>query len=208
MSRSIKILRKRGGPAKRIGQSMARAFRDEPNFAYILPNQDGRERALAWFFGSFVAQLGLCYGKVYIISGGAGGAVWIRPGVSLSLWKVFKAGLFAMPFHFGIGGTRRSISLSAYLQQVRQEIAPPFHWYLFALGIDPAEQGQGLGRVLLKPVLARADADGVPCYLETFQEQTTSFYRQFGFKVIRTDVVPRGGPPFWCMMRESHTLSK
>jgi ribosomal protein S18 acetylase RimI-like enzyme len=183
---------------------MARAFRDEPNFTYILPDQGGRERALAWFFGSFVTQLGLRYGKVYTTSGGAESAVWIRPGVNLSPWRALRAGLLAMPLHFGIGGTLRSMALVAYLEQVRQEVAPPLHWYLVALGVDPDEQGQGLGEALLKPVFARADADGVACYLETFQEQTASFYRRFGFEVVRADVVPGGGPPFWCMTREPH----
>jgi ribosomal protein S18 acetylase RimI-like enzyme len=44
---------------------------------------------------------------------------------------------------------------------------PEPHWYLAFVGIDPAQQRRGLGRTILAPVLARADADAIPCYLET-----------------------------------------
>lgn len=180
---------------------MARAFRDQPNFSYVLPDSDGRERRLAWFFGSFVARLGLRYGEVHTTSEATGGAVWWRPGVSASPWGALRAGLLAMPVHLGLGGARRAATLGTHIERVREETAPPSHWYLAALGVDPAEQGRGLGPALLEPVLTQADTDGVPCYLETFRERTAAFYDRIGFDVVRTDAVPGGGPPFWCMVR-------
>lgn len=204
MSPSIDILRTTGRQTERMGQAMARAFRHEPNFAYMLPDHDERERALAWFFGSFVARLGLRYGEVYTTPGATGGAVWMRPGTSASPWGALRAGLLAMPLRLGLGGARRSAVFGAHIERTRQAAAPPLHWYLVALGVDPSEQGQGLGGALLQPVLTRADADGVPCYLETFRERTATFYSRFGFGVVRTDAVPGGGPPFWCMMRKPH----
>lgn len=204
MSQSIERiarLRAVGRTAKHMGRAMGLAFRDEPNFTYMLPDHDAREQPLAWFFGSFVARLGLRYGEVYTAAGSAGGAVWIRPGTEVTPWGSLRSGLLAMPFYFGLGGARRSMMLGECVEALRQETAPARHWYLVALGVRPEEQGQGLGRALLQPVLARADEEGVPCYLETFRERTATFYRRSGFEVVRNAAVPGGGPPFWCMTR-------
>jgi GNAT superfamily N-acetyltransferase len=60
------------------------------------------------------------------------------------------------------------------------------------LGVGPEWQGQGVGSQLLQSVLARADADGVPCYLETGTEPNLRFYRRHGFEVAIEDDVPGG----------------
>ena len=204
MSQSIEKLCEADRQAERMGRAMALAFRQEPNFTYMLTGHDARERPLTWFFGSFVAGIGLRCGEVFTASGGAGGAVWIRPGASVSLWGALRSGLLALPLHFGLGGARRSMALDMHVERVRKSVAPPFHWYLAALGVHPEEQGQGLGSALLQPVLARADDHGLPCYLETFRERTAGFYGRFGFGVVHTDAIPEG-PPFWCMIRKPRT---
>lgn len=49
---------------------------------------------------------------------------------------------------------------------------PPgkFPRYLFMLGISPAYQRQGIGSLLLQPIIKQADKAGLPCYLETSTE--------------------------------------
>lgn len=156
---------------------------------------------MGWFFGRFVARLGLLHGEVWTIEEGAGGAIWFAPGETPSLLSSLRAGVLTMPFHFGLEGMKRSASLGAYLAARRAELMPEPHLYLVALGVDPAEQGRGLGRALLRPVLERADAEATPCYLETFLERTASFYSRLGFEVVHRDTIPNG-PAFWCMRRE------
>ena len=41
------------------------------------------------------------------------------------------------------------------------------HWYLQLLATHPDWQRQGLGAELMAVTFARAEADGLPCYLET-----------------------------------------
>ena len=78
---------------------------------------------------------------------------------------------------------------------------PEDHWYLMILGVDTAKQGQGVGSSLVAPMLARADADGLPCYLETMKERNVVFYEKHGFQVVVEDDLPKGGPHFWTMKR-------
>ena len=78
------------------------------------------------------------------------------------------------------------------------------HWYLAALGTDPARHGQGVGSALLAPILARCDAEGVPAYLETQNEANVAFYGKRGFQV-REEVDVAGMPKLWLLWREPAT---
>jgi len=67
------------------------------------------------------------------------------------------------------------------------------HWYLPLIGVDPCDQGQGCGSILLRKGIARCDADRLPAYLESTNLRNVPLYERFGFKVvgqIRTKTSP------------------
>jgi GNAT superfamily N-acetyltransferase len=192
-------------PPVQLGYGLCQAFYDEPNFSYIFPDTRVRRVALPWFFGRFVVGLGLNYGAVFTANGVDGAAVWLRPNTTIRVGGALRAGLLFMPFRFGWQSFGRSIHLGSYLERLRQQSAPTQHWYLMALGVAPSRQGRGLGRALLQPILTRADAEQVPCYLETFTERNVQFYQKLGFTVVVHDHIPKGGPPFWTMVRTPQT---
>lgn len=77
------------------------------------------------------------------------------------------------------------------------------HWYLAAVGTRPAQQGHGRAPNVLAPVLARADATGTACYLESSNARNVPFYERLGFAVTGTIEIP-GGPsltPMWRVPR-------
>jgi GNAT superfamily N-acetyltransferase len=75
------------------------------------------------------------------------------------------------------------------------------HWYLQLVMVDLAEQRRGLGEALLAPGLDRADAEGLPCYLETQREANLAYYARFGFEVSASFGGHAGLPPMWAMTR-------
>jgi len=83
---------------------------------------------------------------------------------------------------------------------IRRDVPTP-HWYLSILGVDPDHQGKGLGGALLQPALAKADQEGLPCYLETLEEKNLAFYGRHGFEVLVDDREPHSGLKFWTMIR-------
>lgn len=105
----------------------------------------------------------------------------------------------AGPLSVGPRGVANFVRIGAWLD-ARHPRAP--HWYLFVLGVDPDHQGRGLGGALLRRVSARADATGLPCYLETDRPENVKLYRAAGYEVVVEDVLPAlGGLRMWTMQR-------
>lgn len=184
-----------------LASMLSSAFYAEPNFTYLLPQATVRRAALPWFF-SFVVRLTRQGEAVYTTPAADGGAMWLPPNTVITVRDTVRAGGWALPLCFGWQGLRRSLHLDRAVAAVRQRTAPAPHWYLLALGVAPTQQGRGLGSALLHPILARADTDGLPCYLETFTADLVAFYQKQGFRVVAEDHV-RGGPAFWAMVRDA-----
>jgi ribosomal protein S18 acetylase RimI-like enzyme len=58
------------------------------------------------------------------------------------------------------------------------------HWYLPWIGVHPDAQGMGLGAQLLGLGLARADAAGMPAYLEATNRRNAALYARHGFEIV------------------------
>ena len=75
------------------------------------------------------------------------------------------------------------------------------HWYLAAIAVLPELRGQGLGQVLLAPVLSMLDAEGVPAYLGSSNPRNVPFYERLGFETQHEIRLPGGGPVMTTMWR-------
>jgi predicted N-acetyltransferase YhbS len=74
------------------------------------------------------------------------------------------------------------------------------HWYLQTLAVEPGSQRGGIGTALMQPGLDRADAEGMPVYLETQRQSNIPYYRRFGFE-LTDEVSLHDSPPLWLMWR-------
>ena len=184
------------------GAALGRAFYDDPLLTYILPNDATRPAPLRWFMTA-AAKYGDAYGEVYTTAGHVdGNAIWLPPGdVKVTMGRMIKSGMLMAPFKFGLGPFNRFLSVMNYLEHLHERDMPQPHWYLMILGVDPPRQGQGVGGALVQPILARADAEGTPCYLETQKERNVPFYQKHGFEVIVDEMMPKGGPRLSTMKR-------
>jgi ribosomal protein S18 acetylase RimI-like enzyme len=74
------------------------------------------------------------------------------------------------------------------------------HFFVWMLTVSPAAQRSGVGRALLSTALERADARGVPTYLDTANPDNLPYYASFGFENTGQGKLPRGAP-LWYMYR-------
>jgi GNAT superfamily N-acetyltransferase len=81
----------------------------------------------------------------------------------------------------------------------RKHLREP-HFYVPYVGVAPAAQGAGLGTRLLGRTLARADAAGLPTYLEATSKLNAALYERLGFEHLGAFTV-LGSPPLWPMRR-------
>ena len=67
--------------------------------------------------------------------------------------------------------------------------------------MDPAFQSLGLGSVLLQHTLAKADAQGLPAYLESSNPANIPFYQRNGFEVM-AELRSGDSPTIFSMLRQ------
>jgi len=188
---------------KEAGQVLGQAFYDDPAVIYVEPDDGKRLRPLTWFMGTAV-RYGHVYGNEVFVNAKEvqGVAIWLPPGgYPLGLARMIRAGILLAPQKLGLGPFVRFTRLMNWAEHLHKQNAPPQHWYLQWLGVDPPRQGQGIGSALMQPVLARADAAGLACYLETANARTLPLYQRHGFEVVTEGDAPKGGPHTWTMLR-------
>ena len=181
---------------------LARAFHSDPLFKHALPDEQHRGKRLTGLFARSL-QYGIRFGEIYSVAR-QGLAIWLPPGnTMITLRRAFQAGMWLVPLKTGLQAVLRLGRMNNLSESLHKRIAPDPHWYLFLIGIDPASQGQGLGSLLLQPVLAKADAARLPCYLETNNPTAVRFYQKHGFSIAEEHHIPLPGFYLWAMRRES-----
>ncbi|MFI8519386.1 GNAT family N-acetyltransferase [Streptomyces sp. NPDC085481] len=181
--------------APAISRSLARAFDDDPMMRWFFPEDATRVASLGGYFSTI-------FTRQY-----ARNAVCERTESAAAFWVPPEAQAKAVPDAETIQelmiilGDRAGAFRDAVEAAASHTPREP-HWYLALLGADPAAQGTGQGAALLRSGLAKADAAGLPAYLESSKEANLSFYEHFGFTVREELELPGGGPVLWAMWRE------
>jgi ribosomal protein S18 acetylase RimI-like enzyme len=185
---------------------LARAFAGDPLTSYLFPESADRGRLAGVMFAA-VVRYHCMFGWAERLAGFGGVALWLGPGQVETPEGLRQAGFGQLPKRVGTVAVDRMGAVDAGVEEAHRRAVPEPHWYLRLLGVEPAQQGRGLGGDLLQHGLARADRDGVACFLETFQEQTVPFYRRHGFQVLIDDVEPSSGIRFWGLRRRPNDWS-
>ncbi len=180
---------------------MGRAFRDYNLMVYAQPAENRRARGVTTLYGAMLWDC-LVRGEVYATRNFTGVAAWLRPGTDIpNFFQQVRAGMLRLPLGFGLRGFKRLLDYDEVGRRMHHQYAATPHWYLAAIAVEPEHQGRGIGSNLMAPLLAQADAEGVPCWLDTHQEQNVRLYQRHGFRVAER-TVPRGHEiPVYGMLR-------
>jgi ribosomal protein S18 acetylase RimI-like enzyme len=182
---------------------LARAFHDDPMMRYVIPDDHVRPRALQTLMGFFVRP-SLSGGRILATTERSGVAAVLDPGkTSLSPGQVVRAGLLGTVARLGLASTRRLLAVERVGTRLHRVMGDQPHLYLAVLGVDPAHRGTGLGGRLLEATVARAEAQGVPTYLETMNERNVTLYERYGFEVVGHDDSFGGQMGVWGMRRRA-----
>ncbi len=197
----------REGQISEAAYVLGRAFQQDGMFTYVFPNEMARARHVPVIMKSGI-RYGFTYGQATVTQGvihgvavtavrGRQGATTAKPGWTYKLRQLMTR------LKYGRESWRRYQLASAAIRELHvRNISGP-HWYLLLLGVSPQKQGTGLGGVLLKELLDRADRDNLAVYLDTFKRDNLSFYQKYGFEVKQQLSIDGGKAMAWAMVRLS-----
>jgi GNAT superfamily N-acetyltransferase len=182
---------------------LARAFQLDPPMVYVWPDATVRARVLPSLMKAFVTY-GSMFGEPLTTSGKPEAvALWLPlDDLSETPERDHRAGIDQIPAMLGAEAFARFLHIATTVGRFHKLSAPGEHLYLSILGVEPSRQGQGLGSALIRPMLERADAAGLPCYLDTFQPRNVPLYQKHGFKITIEEVEPNSGVRGWGFLRE------
>ncbi|KKK16905.1 hypothetical protein ARAM_002676 [Aspergillus rambellii] len=176
-------------------------FVDDPYFLYLFnPSTYNRARNTASLSAHFLHGLG-CNAPIYVAkyqNRVVGVCWWISPRPASSPpslservhdWILSFRQLLANIRYAGRGGLR----VDRYLQwkelqaesQAETWSSPQGYYFCNVIAVRAETRGKGVGRKLVEAVTQRADAEGVPCYLESSKGvPNLLIYEKLGFELV------------------------
>jgi GNAT superfamily N-acetyltransferase len=170
-------------------QVLTTAFADDPLASWLLPGD--LSRAAADILFGPLAEISAAHGELAVSRDGTAAAVWLPRAAD-------------PPVPAPIPDELTRIRTFAELTEARHP-AGTAHLYLVFLGVVPGAQGRGLGGALLRRRLTRADAEGLPAYLEASSPRSRALYVRHGFRDVGAEPIRLpDGPIIWPMWRAAH----
>jgi ribosomal protein S18 acetylase RimI-like enzyme len=190
-------------PPERLVEAAAvlgRAVVDDPLFLYLLPDAQQRVSGVPVMMGMFL-HLGLAHGEVWVTPPPIiGVACWLSPAhPTITAEEREAAGWQEVAAALGREAVDRFQAFIDDRDGAVGSLVPESHWHLTWLGVEPGHQGQGIGSTLVRRMTARADAEGVACWLFTFARRNVPVYEHLGFHVTLDTILPSSGLRFWVM---------
>ena len=109
--------------------------------------------------------------------GSAGAALWLPPGTGPD-----DAALDALMERTADAAT--AVDGPELMKQMASFHPHEPHWFLPLLGVDPGQQGKGVGSALLRHVTDQCDRDGVLAYLDSSNPRNIPLYQRHGFEIV------------------------
>jgi GNAT superfamily N-acetyltransferase len=183
-------------------ETLALAAADDPTVVWAIPVPGRRFEVLRAFYRVLLDQHWIGHGIVELVGDDAAAAVWLVNEPATRSAAEVAALDAAIKIASGEFADRVSVVLET--MAAAEPMTP--HLYLAWIGTRPDRQGQGLGSLLLRHGLARADATGSSTYLDASAPRNRVLYERHGFRVVHEHHLPEG-PTFWGMWRDPSTAA-
>jgi GNAT superfamily N-acetyltransferase len=179
---------------------LARAFDADPFINWVVRQDSRRAQRFTATFDVALRRMSKSLNETFTTTSLDACAIWKRPHQhALGLFEQLEL-LPAFARVMGWRGLPRFSRLLERAQTLHDQLAPAPHYYLFMLGVDPAQQRRGLGSQLLEPMLARCDDENKLAYLETARAENLPFYSRHGFELAHI-LEEAPFPKLWLMRR-------
>lgn len=174
---------------------LTQSFVDNKSVNYII-KQDSKKQQRIQTLMNYSYNLCSEFGKVYVNENSKAVALVMYPdrkriNLTSILWDI----RFILK-SIGIGNIKKAVKREAEIKRQHPQI--PFT-YLWFIGTEPSEQGNGNGTALIKQIISESEKLNRPVYLETSTIKNIPWYQKFGFQIYRELDF---GYRLYCMRRE------
>jgi GNAT superfamily N-acetyltransferase len=185
--------------------SAVAALEDDPFYRSICApyySDTARRRAVLTKYFDYSIQEGREVGRcIHLADEARGVAVWLLPQPPEVDSQAAQQKRTFLHAALNAEGCANYYRITEFMSTKSATLVDQAAWYLSIVAVDPAAQGQGLGRKLMEPTIAEADHAGVTCYLETFSQRNLSFYQRLGFATAARFTEPTTGAEYAVMIR-------
>jgi ribosomal protein S18 acetylase RimI-like enzyme len=181
---------------------LEQAFYSDPLLNFIYGDKIDEPGKLNWFF-KVTFRLAALYGDCFATVEKDGVLMMLPPDqTTLTVGAMYKSGFLAAPFRMGWASFSRLMTFGDFAEKEHKAAAPSDHFYIMTVGVLPERQGIGVGKKLMTKALEIVDANRMPCYLETQNQNNVPIYQRLGFEVVSDKEIPKGGLNNWGMLRQ------
>ncbi|QEM03092.1 GNAT family N-acetyltransferase [Mucilaginibacter rubeus] len=155
------------------------AFEDNQSVNYIVRNDDKRrERIAALMDYSF--EMCSLFGEVWLSDDRKACALVLYPQAKKATLSAILLDVKLIIKAIGLGGIKKALDRESKIKAKQSKEPMTYLWFI---GVEPSEQGKGIGSKLLQEVIKDAETRQLPVYLETSAVKNLPWYERHGFKI-------------------------
>lgn len=185
--------------AAQLAKLFAATFASDPVMHWIARPGSQRQNGLERFFEWVLSVRAIPFGEVWMVDDCSVCAAWLPPDAPASPGGLLEQ-LRLFPMFVQLCGVSRLLRGQTMADAMEKNHPRERHYYLSFIAVAPQFQGMGLGSAIMEATLRRADASGVPAYLENSNPKNTRLYERCGF-AARKNIAPKAAPPLVAMWR-------
>ena len=158
---------------------LAKSFDNNKSVNYIV-KQDNKRAVRMKKLMEYSFDVCYLFGDIFLTDDRKGCALIVMPDKKKTTFKSIMLDAKLTLSVIGLSNIKRAMNRESRINKLHPEV--PFY-YLWFIGVDPAEQNKGIGTKLLNDVINEARSKHRPIYLETSTLKNIPWYEKFGFMI-------------------------
>lgn len=158
---------------------LVESFADNPSVNYVL-KQDAKKAKRLQLLMRYSLYYGEKFGRVYLSEDEQACAILLDPRRKKSTVGAILWDIRLVVGCMGLSNVKKVLKREAVIKKHHPTVDFMHLWYI---GVNPAQQGKGLGGKLLETIMKEAKSEQLPIYLETSNPRNFKFYRDHGFEL-------------------------